>query len=1252
MFLRRFSLWIIPICLVLFWGESALLFTFGSIAKTYLRVQKGIELSFSSIQWKNWGLVVSHLSLKDPNQFSVSIPQAIFNLRTKHIKIDRPHVYLYQIPSMTEDSSSGWTYAIEEGWIEGEEFLGASFSFSQDALSQKVFQAKVGSASLSVNTHWDANQELIQVSCDQFPLVFLKFWTNREWEGTIRGSFHLAKKGAEFSVLDGCLAFSDIGYEGIAQGFFGNLDWDGFSEVFSHPNSLACEGRLRLHLLDGYLVGKENQSIASKIQGDLSFDGSSGAKWEMTFEHLDKKVRGCGRGFIQSIQGRWFESELRFEDAVIGMHFAEQSNGNLWDIKAQSLQVPEISWLEDFFATVGFSPSPFTFEQGIASGTLQLHVDKGGQFDWKIIEASLQNIRLRGDRFWVACKEIFVKEGLYSFADGSFSLNRFLNGENWQGSGNLGKRVGSVSGMIGEESVLVSFQGALDSLIAHVVLEGNVKGDLALKAEWKDQNIGFAIDAGKGTFFSLFSVENFQMKGEVGLEGLSCFDTRGILDVGKKIPFYCPIFQSQGQFDFRFEHPFFDFIRIAGTSRGGEIKIDPKRSHLFGGSIENASCFISANGLDQVDAVCKIPWKLFPVFFDMPKALDVEDFFSCALSFRKDKGLELELIAEKSDVHLRLTKQESLWRLDPSRFWGCLIEASFRKEKEGLQIIQGKGFWENAAQLAFSGRISSLDTWDLTVSSLRVDLDAISECRDLRVEGILEGDGIIHWKGELESDFDLVTSALKIKGWDVENATPIHAYCSSKKGVSLRGINLSISDPTLHLSIANCKVGLFQYDVDQSLFVFTQSQFHILPDLLSKFGLEKRLPFLFFDSVQEPLHGIADVAFSSDFSSGSLSLNELDIPIDDTRYQIHNLHFDVENKECKMSFDLDHQSRLIPMDLFFRLDPVIQGRLTVENGLKVDWVYEDRLCVQSIVGMCAGVDASFHREGDSLIGSAKLNGNKLKELLPEKIARVFHELKIGNGYELMGRLFFSDEGLGFKGILSGKQIELFDFEFKNIMAQIEWDASHFHVSDLKVSDFAGVLKVDHILAEGVGKNPWTISIPHILITELRPSLLQDVGRPPGKLSPLLVRELRIDDFKGFVEDSKTYTARGELYFINSYKREKSILELPSDFLSRIVGLDFDLMIPVCGTLFYELHDGFFHLTKLAESYSENKRSEFFLVYNEDSPKMDLDWNLNILIQMKQFVLFKFTEAFIISVTGKLDDPRLQLQRKNRFLRPL
>lgn len=1245
---RRFFLWMIPFCFIILFGESFLLTVVGVSLKTYLRIQKGLELQFSSLEWRRQGLVFSNLRLNDTELFSLFAPEVLISIQAKHIKIDRPSVYLKQIPPFVSHESSRWTCQIENGWIEGVGFPGASFSFTQGP-SQVGGQLHidVGTGFLFVSTRMETGKELIDVSCDQFPLSYLNFWTGLEWEGTLQGSFCLAKKGAQLSLLTGSLVGTEIGCEKIVKGICGKVDWDGFSGLSLDSIRTLDDGHLRLNISEGTFLGEEQKEIASHFNGVLSFDGRSGAKWEMCFEYLDQKVQGTGRGFFQSLQGRWFESELCFKDSSIGLYYTEKNGGVIWDVYARSLHAQELAWLQDCLAAVGFSPLPFAIEEGTANGCIQFHLDPTGRVDWQIIEGSLKNVRLSKDQFRVSCDEIFVKDGMYSFFGGAFALNRHVVGANWEGKGDLSSRKSSIEGTLGKQCIQANLEGGIDSILAHITLKGEIEGSLSLETKWESPNLLFVLRQAFGTFFSLFSIEAFQMKGEINRDGLSCFDARGVLDIGKKIPFYCPIFQSEGRFDFRFEHPLFDLARFAGTLQGGEITVDEKRSHILGEAVYEARAFISEDGLDQTLVRCKIPWKLFPFFLEIPKALeflDAEDLFTCQLSCGKKKGLELELSSALSSMHLRLSRFDALWRLEPSTFQNCVVQGSFRQEKEGFQIIQGKGVWKEGAAFDFTGRVFSFDWWDLTVSRLRIDLSTISQCKEWGVEGILEGEGILHWKGGLESDFDLIASHLKFKDWAFENGSPIHAYCSSKKGISVRGMNLSVID-----SNANCKIGLFQYDLDQSLFVLTQSQFHFSPDFIAKLGLQERFSFFPLQIGEEPLHGIADLAFSSDLSNVSLFMKELEIPLDDTKYHVQNLHLDIDQKECKINFDLDHQSRLIPMDLAFGIDPLVQGRLTIENNLKIDWTYQDRLCLQTIVGMCTGIDASFYLEGDSMIGSARVNGNELKELLPEKIARVFHELKIGDGYELKGRLSFSDQGLGFKGILSGKQIELFDFEFRNILAQIEWDANHLHISDLKVSDFAGVLKIDHILAKGVGKDPWTISIPHITITELRPSLLQDVGGPPGKLSPLVVRELKIDDFQGLVDDGNTYTAHGELYFINSYKRGKSILELPSDWLSRIVGLDFDLMIPVCGTLRYELHDGFFHFTELVGSFSENKRSEFFLVFNENSPKMDLDWNLNILIQMKQFVLFKFTEAFIISVTGKLDDPKIQLQRKNRFL---
>ena len=308
--------------------------------------------------------------------------------------------------------------------------------------------------------------------------------------------------------------------------------------------------------------------------------------------------------------------------------------------------------------------------------------------------------------------------------------------------------------------------------------------------------------------------------------------------------------------------------------------------------------------------------------------------------------------------------------------------------------------------------------------------------------------------------------------------------------------------------------------------------------------------------------------------------------------------------------------------------------------------------IHEIEGKCAGIDASFHAldEGTCLIGSARVHFGILASVVPAEVAQVFRDLEMGKGYELKGRLFLDESGPSFRGLLSGKQIELFGYQFRTLLGHIELGAERIHIYDLKISDSAGIMKIDSIEALGIGENPWTIAIPRLIVSELRPSLLQKAGEeavaePAG---PLVIRELKIEDFKGLLDDSKTYTAAGELTFINSYRREHTVFDLPADVLGRIVGLDLELLIPVCGTLSYTLKDGVFRLTQLRNAYSEGMRSEFFLE-SDPAPMMDLDGNLRLFVNMKQFVLFKFTESFSISINGKLNDPQYNLQKKRRFL---
>ena len=160
--------------------------------------------------------------------------------------------------------------------------------------------------------------------------------------------------------------------------------------------------------------------------------------------------------------------------------------------------------------------------------------------------------------------------------------------------------------------------------------------------------------------------------------------------------------------------------------------------------------------------------------------------------------------------------------------------------------------------------------------------------------------------------------------------------------------------------------------------------------------------------------------------------------------------------------------------------------------------------------------------------------------------------------------------------------------------------------------------------------------------------MKEVGKEPAEIEPLVVRNLDINNLSGNLHDSDSFTGKGNLNFINSFKREHTVFDIPADFLGRIFGLDLELLIPVIGEIDFEIEEGKAVLTDLKESFSQNRRSKFFLFEKNEAPYMDFDGNLNVNIKMKQFVLFKITEHFIIKINGSLMNPTFSLKRKKSF----
>jgi hypothetical protein len=723
-------------------------------------------------------------------------------------------------------------------------------------------------------------------------------------------------------------------------------------------------------------------------------------------------------------------------------------------------------------------------------------------------------------------------------------------------------------------------------------------------------------------------------QGTVGPQFDFSYELGGVWDSSLgKIPFSFPLLkkeQGNWAFDARFKGKTWDFLRLAGTSDGEGVFLDEK-SHLFGTPFskslfekENFDVEITLDWASLLAAeTLLVQWGL-PSFGHLPckGKLDLRASIDQGQTQLSLNGVDFTWEERSCPLSLLISKEEWGWNVRSLKLGSFLSHFELREER----IEKGAFFWKGGNFGEFQGRWESVPylRCELAIPSVTFDL---SELVSEKAAGLLKGQGHFIYDKEIEADFDLVASSLEIAKFGVESKKPLHFHFSSATGSLLHGVEL---DGPL-----NFKVELVKHEGGELK----------LEDIQASIPSELFSPHL---DQQEAVQLSGTFTFSEDFSKGKCYVKEGVIPIGGVRHPIQDLTLQWNEGSYESHFTYFHLGNLIPVELNGSHIHEPSGSVSLGGGespLRIDWQYTDTwgLNLRSIQGSFAGVKASFFPDMmDALVGKAEVDFNVLSTYLPKEIAEGFQEIKLGEGYELKGKFKLEENLPYFKGILVGKDCELFGYQFQTLFSEIDIQPNQVRISDLKSSDKGGSFLAPEILVASKGEGPWTISIPELTILDLRPSLLRKKGDALGAITPLVIRELIMKNFHGILDDGTTYTAEGDLSFINTFKRERTFMDLPVDFFSRIFGLDLELLIPVCGNVKFDLKNGYFRLNELKDAFSENQRSEFFF---EGTPTMDLNGNLDILIKMKQYVLFKFTQPFLISIDGKLDDPQFHLRGK-------
>ncbi len=379
---------------------------------------------------------------------------------------------------------------------------------------------------------------------------------------------------------------------------------------------------------------------------------------------------------------------------------------------------------------------------------------------------------------------------------------------------------------------------------------------------------------------------------------------------------------------------------------------------------------------------------------------------------------------------------------------------------------------------------------------------------------------------------------------------------------------------------------------------------------------------------------------------------------------IKDCYYQYGDSKLTTTFRVDYLD--FKLEIFSRLDLKESPNLFVSfKDTQEDTAYEkksldiqckysadDGFYIQTVDGSIYGIEATFHRNPRSFLphimilsGNLKIDTSGLVKAFPEMFYQTFKDLGMGSGYEISGDLMISKKEFKssyFKGYLKGRDFEFLGFQFKTLLSELYVNLKQVHVRDFSLSDQSGVMHVKELkLSKSIEDGSWNLSIPELLVQDFRPSFLKKGYADQDMVKPFVIKDLRFFNIEGDLGYKDSFTGFGFMEFVNTFKRDYNLLDIPIEIIGRI-GFDLGLFVPVKGNVEFEMKEGKILLKDLKNSYSDGKRSKFYLSSYKDS-YIGLDGSIFVDIKMKQYVLLKITQPFTLSIRGLLSKPKYSLK---------
>jgi len=744
------------------------------------------------------------------------------------------------------------------------------------------------------------------------------------------------------------------------------------------------------------------------------------------------------------------------------------------------------------------------------------------------------------------------------------------------------------------------------------------------------------------------------------------------------------------KFNIELDQSYYNFLRLSGylNKNGYYSFIFDEKSHFFDTSLKE----LAISGSTSLDS---LTFKGDVESYSLARQLPfIFKWFGLQPSI-------FESFTVDAKSHFALSFQKGQWHFLGKLQQGQVLERAFNSAVLDIQQTKEKKFSvaitiDNAQTIVAQGDaqdnkligtvdssygIQSQFSYDylhhqLELEQCKVNLDQLAShklvlIKNKPISGELIGSGHLSYNLDDLSkwffDGDFKIGRMEFSGLDIKNLSPVSIHYSNPKGLQFSGIHLMVYRKEDDKHLFNGKIKKLQYDPVEQLCRCYQTAIQFPLDMIQEVVDKDANPALFelyelivkVGSLSKTIDMLADVSIDLLHDNIELMAETANIYSFDQYKELKSVKLSLKEHQLDIAFDTLYNAQPLHIENHCSFQPTVQGYFLLSDSrsttpLMIQWQGKNnQILIESITGCFAGVECSLFYEADEkhptwvpLSGKVAFNFHQLKSFI---FAQVIEKLGLGEGLEFYGKIALNALEPGIQdisGIIIGKHFDLLGYVFQSFYADLHYETSQLLVQGLQVADNAGRMNIKKIDLHRKGR--WEYDIPEISITEFRPSLLKTRQQEQVTLKPLLFREVLLKDLKGRGVDVSSITAQGKMKFINSFKRTSSIFDIPAEALGRIVGLDLDVMIPVCGDIDFVFQDGRCNFTSLSESYSENKRSKFFFAEDKGLPYIDFEGNINVHIGMKQYVLFKLTEKMVMSIGGAVANPKITMKKRKGF----